>query len=324
MSAGERMVSTLEPIALGPLGPCAGVPGTAEPLPAGAAGRLHQSRLPPGGARAGRPRPGHHRSGQRPRPAARQPQDDGADPDLPRGPAGRGADLRVGARGDARRGPVAGRLRRLVRGHQHGLPGPQGRPRRRRLGHDVRRRPTPSSLVRTVVEAVRIPVTVKMRLGWDDADLERPVLRPRVRAGRRRRRHHPRPHARSGLRRHGQPRRHPGRGRGGRAHPGHRQRRRAHHRRRRRRCCATTGCAGIAIGRGALLNPWIFAQLCRREETGDPGPAATYEQRLDFMDRHFHLLVEHRGERFGCLTLPQGGQLVLPGAAARAATSSSG
>ena len=63
-----------------------------------------------------------------------------------------------------------------------------------------------------------------------------------------------------------------------------------------------TGCAGIAIGRGALLNPWIFAQLRRRDATGEPGPGGSSAQRVDFMHRHFHLLVEHRGERFGCLT----------------------
>ena len=63
-----------------------------------------------------------------------------------------------------------------------------------------------------------------------------------------------------------------------------------------------TGCAGIAIGRGALLNPWFFAQLHHRELTGDPGPSATYAQRLHFMDRHFHLLVRHKGERFACLS----------------------
>ncbi len=63
-----------------------------------------------------------------------------------------------------------------------------------------------------------------------------------------------------------------------------------------------TGCAGIAIGRGALLNPWFFAQLKRWEGTGDPGRPATYLERLAFMDRHFRLLVEHRGERFACLS----------------------
>ena len=68
------------------------------------------------------------------------------------------------------------------------------------------------------------------------------------------------------------------------------------------RMLAETGCHGIAIGRGALLNPWFFAQLVRWEQTGDPGPGATYGRRLEFMDRHFKLLVEHRGEHFACLT----------------------
>ena len=34
------------------------------------------------------------------------------------------------------------------------------------------------SLVKKIVEAVRIPVTVKMRLGWDDANPTRPLFRP--------------------------------------------------------------------------------------------------------------------------------------------------
>src|SRR5213078_3158606 len=61
---------------------------------------------------------------------------------------------------------------------------------------------------------------------------------------------------------------------------------------------AATGCAGISIGRGALLNPWIFTQLCRWETEaslracpgGSPGPG--YHARLDFMSRHFHLLLD--------------------------------
>ena len=62
-----------------------------------------------------------------------------------------------------------------------------------------------------------------------------------------------------------------------------------------------THCAAVAIGRGALLNPWIFAQLRRWEESGNPGAVAGYEQRLGFLERHFHLVVADRGERFGCL-----------------------
>jgi tRNA-dihydrouridine synthase len=36
--------------------------------------------------------------------------------------------------------------------------------------------------------------------------------------------------------------------------------------------------------------------------TGEPGPPATYIERLTFMDRHFRLLVEHKSERFACLS----------------------
>jgi tRNA-dihydrouridine synthase B len=62
-----------------------------------------------------------------------------------------------------------------------------------------------------------------------------------------------------------------------------------------------TGCAGIAIGRGALLNPWIFTQLVHHERTGERRPAATNGEHLDFMVKHFTSLVELRGEWFGCL-----------------------
>jgi tRNA-dihydrouridine synthase B len=62
-----------------------------------------------------------------------------------------------------------------------------------------------------------------------------------------------------------------------------------------------TGCQGIAIGRGALANPWFFRQLDSWYRTGDPGPRATWEERLQFMEKHFHRLVQWRGEHFGCL-----------------------
>jgi tRNA-dihydrouridine synthase len=62
-----------------------------------------------------------------------------------------------------------------------------------------------------------------------------------------------------------------------------------------------TGCAAVSIGRGALLNPWIFAQLERWEASGLPGPFPNYPDRLQFMSRHFHLLTDFRGEHLGCL-----------------------
>jgi tRNA-dihydrouridine synthase B len=62
-----------------------------------------------------------------------------------------------------------------------------------------------------------------------------------------------------------------------------------------------TGCHGIAIGRGALVNPWIFRQLESWVRTGEPGPRATYEERLDFMSSHLRKLCDWRGNEFaGC------------------------
>jgi nifR3 family TIM-barrel protein len=156
-------------------------------------------------------------------------------------------------------------------------------------------------LVRTVVEAVRIPVTVKMRLGWDDRQQTAPFFaREFEKAGV------------AGLTIHGRTRE---QGFGGQVKlDGIRAVVEAVERipvfgngdvrtlADAARMLEVTGCAGIAIGRGALLNPWFFAQLKRWEETGEPGPPASYAQRLALMDRHFHLLVRHQGERFACLS----------------------
>ena len=62
-----------------------------------------------------------------------------------------------------------------------------------------------------------------------------------------------------------------------------------------------TGCAAVSIGRGALSNPFIFRQLTNWVETGDPGPDPTFDDRLDLMSAHFHGLLERRGERMACL-----------------------
>jgi nifR3 family TIM-barrel protein len=157
------------------------------------------------------------------------------------------------------------------------------------------------ALVRAVVEAVRIPVTVKMRLGWDEASWSAPFFaREFEKAGVAAVIIHGRTRAQGfsgrvnldGIRAVAEAVEHiPVIGNGDVRTVADAA-----------RMLETTGCAGIAIGRGALLNPWIFAQLHRWEETGDQGPPAGHRQRLDFMDRHFHLLVDQRGENFACLT----------------------
>jgi nifR3 family TIM-barrel protein len=62
-----------------------------------------------------------------------------------------------------------------------------------------------------------------------------------------------------------------------------------------------TGCPAIAIGRGALLNPWFFRQLQSWEQTGDPGEPPSYFDRLDMMATHVRRLCDLRGEHFGCV-----------------------
>ncbi len=156
-------------------------------------------------------------------------------------------------------------------------------------------------LVRRVVESVRIPVTVKMRLGWDDENLTAPFFaRAFEKVGVAAVTIHGRTRAQGfggcvnidGIRAVVEAVEHiPVIGNGDvltLADAAH--------------MLSATGCAAVAIGRGALLNPWFFAQLHSWEETGDPGLPATYVQRLHFMNRHFHLLVEHKGERFACLS----------------------
>ncbi len=158
-----------------------------------------------------------------------------------------------------------------------------------------------AALVRAVVEAVRIPVTVKMRLGWDDANLSAPrCAREFEQAGvaaviihgRTREQGFSGSVNHAGIRAVVEAVEHiPVIGNGDVRTIAQAQ-----------EMFETTGCAGISIGRGALLNPWIFAQLCRWETTGDPGPGPGYAARLDFMSRHFHLLLDQRGEKYACLT----------------------
>lgn len=156
-------------------------------------------------------------------------------------------------------------------------------------------------LVHKVVESVRIPVTVKMRLGWDDQNLTAPEFARRFEQagvaaviihGRTREQGFSGKVNRTGIRAVVEAvDKIPVIGNGDILTIADAE-----------QMFLETGCAGISIGRGALLNPWIFNQLLRWETTGDAGPAAEYGDRISFMSRHFHLLVGQRGERFACLT----------------------
>lgn len=58
----------------------------------------------------------------------------------------------------------------------------------------------------------------------------------------------------------------------------------------------TTGCAAVAIGRGALLDPWIFRKLADWH-AGSVPREPTREEQIDFLVRHFRAMLEQHGER---------------------------
>ena len=64
-----------------------------------------------------------------------------------------------------------------------------------------------------------------------------------------------------------------------------------------------TGCAGVMIGRGAIRAPWLFRQARSLLETGMPGPEPGKVEKLRIILRHLDLLLEHLGEREAVLCL---------------------
>ena len=57
-----------------------------------------------------------------------------------------------------------------------------------------------------------------------------------------------------------------------------------------------TGCAGVAIGRGAWGNPWIFEEVNTYLATGEVLPKPSWEMRLSMSREHLHGLVVEKGE----------------------------
>jgi len=52
-----------------------------------------------------------------------------------------------------------------------------------------------------------------------------------------------------------------------------------------------TGCDGVMIGRGALGNPWVFRAIDSFLKTGVVSPEPSYQDRLDMAWRHAELLA---------------------------------
>lgn len=60
-----------------------------------------------------------------------------------------------------------------------------------------------------------------------------------------------------------------------------------------------TGCDAVMIGRGAQGNPWIFERTNHYLRTGELRPEPTYLERLDMLLKHFELLCRYKGAALG-------------------------
>ena len=57
-----------------------------------------------------------------------------------------------------------------------------------------------------------------------------------------------------------------------------------------------TGCHAVAIGRGALLDPWIFRRIDRALSGEDPEFIPTVDDQLEFLRQHFHLMFAQHAD----------------------------
>ena len=147
-----------------------------------------------------------------------------------------------------------------------------------------------AAVARAAAGAVRIPVTAKMRLGWAEGDLTAPdVARALEAAGVAAVAVHGRTRAqsfggavdRAGIRAVVEAvRAIPVLGNGDIDSPGAA-----------RRMFEETGCAGLLIGRAAVVDPFLFRAIA---DEGAAPPAAA--ERLAALGRHFALLAEDEGE----------------------------
>ena len=156
-----------------------------------------------------------------------------------------------------------------------------------------------AALVRGMVNAVKIPVTAKMRLGWDDDNLTAPDLARALEDagaaaifvhGRTREQGFGGTVNLAGIRKVVEAVKNiPVIGNGDIVTP-----------QAAKMMLDETGCTGVSIGRGAFYDPWIFKRTLQLLQTGELPPEASFSERVRVMCRHLDLMVEVFGEELGC------------------------
>jgi tRNA-dihydrouridine synthase B len=163
-----------------------------------------------------------------------------------------------------------------------------------------------AALVRGMVNAVKIPVTAKMRLGWDDQNLTAPDLARALEDagvaaifvhGRTREQGFGGTVNLAGIRKVVEAvKTIPVIGNGDVITP-----------QAAKKMFDETGCAGVSIGRGAFYDPWIFRRTLQYLESIGCGgdieslpPEPSFAERVRVLCRHLDLMIEVFGEEHGC------------------------
>jgi len=177
-----------------------------------------------------------------------------------------------------------------------------------------------AALVKGMVNAVKIPVTAKMRLGWDDDNLTAPDLARTLEDvgvaaifvhGRTREQGFGGTVNLTGIRKVvAAVKAIPVIGNGDIITP-----------QAAKKMFDETGCAGVSIGRGAFYDPWIFkrtlqyvggasvpasrsqrlvSSLAPPKKEGSLPPEPSFAERIPIMRRHLDLMIEVFGEELGC------------------------
>jgi len=156
-----------------------------------------------------------------------------------------------------------------------------------------------AALVKGMVNAVKIPVTAKMRLGWDDENLTAPDLARTLEDvgiaaifvhGRTREQGFGGTVNLAGIRKVVEAVKNiPVIGNGDIITP-----------QAAKKMFDETGCAGVSIGRGAFYNPWIFQHTLHFLASGELLPEPVFSERVRIMCRHLDLMIEVFGGELGC------------------------
>jgi nifR3 family TIM-barrel protein len=80
-----------------------------------------------------------------------------------------------------------------------------------------------------------------------------------------------------------------------------------------KRMLEETGCDAVMIGRGAQGNPWIFKRTIEYLSTGELPPEPTYEQRVEAIMEHMDMVTELKGEGIGVKEMRQHAAWYLKG-----------